>query len=579
MSKESGRLRQENQKLRRELAHLKRVDAERQATIAAQQEQLDQLKEQIALLKKALFAPRRERFIPSADQKLLFEPQSLDIEAASDDEDDISGDEGEEDAPDAPAVKKRSPRRKRFEFPQCLPVKRIEHPLPEGERWCPCGCGQRAVICEQITRQLEYQPPSAYVAEHVRYTYGCPKGREGELIVTSQKPANANEKGVFGPSVVAWLAQSKFERHLPLYRLQEELQAASRMWFSRSVLSGAVVRTSARLRPLTDLILRQVLRSFYVRADETTARVLRPGTGSTKLVYLWVYVGDTDHPYQYFDYRLDRTRAGPRDILGDFSGGLLTDGHSAYAALIKESDGRLLDLGCWAHARRKFDESCAVTSHPLAEEAFAWIWMLYDIEDRLAEVTSAMRQQVRMRESAPILERLHEQLVAARPGVRPSSKLHEAIGYVLNRWEAMTRFTQDGRYAIDNNAAERTLRPSVIGRKNYEFFGSDRGGEAGCIWYTLIQSARYNHVRVLPYLHDLLQQVPKIVPEYLRVGDSETAFDSLTGHQVEALTGLLPDRWLKSHPEHRSEERQRELETENQRRRQRRRLRRRTVKV
>lgn len=579
MSKSSGQLRQENLKLRRELAHLKRVDAERQATIVALQDQLDQFQEQIALLKKALFAPRRERFIPSANQKLLFEPLPLDTEEASQDNAaDESDGEGEEDASDAPG-KNRRPRRKRFEFPQCLPVKRIEYPLPEEECWCPCGCGQRAVIREQITRQLEYQSASAYVAEHVRYTYGCPREREGERIVTSEKPPNANEKGVLGPSVAAWLAQSKFERHLPLYRLQEELQSASGMWFSRSVLSGTLVRTAARLRPLADLIHRQVLESFYVRADETTARVLRPGTGSAKLVYLWVYVGDDDHPYQLFDYRLDRTRAGPQDILGEFQGGLLTDGHSAYASLINESAGRLLDLGCWAHARRKFDESCAVTSHPLAEEAFAWIWMLYDIEDRLADATPNICQQVRMRESVPILTRLHEQLTDARPGVRPSSKLYEAIGYVLNRWKAMTRFTTDGRYAIDNNAAERTLRPSVIGRKNYEFFGSDRGGEAGCIWYTLIQSARFNHVCALPYLNDVLQQVPRIVPEYLRVGDAETAFESLSTQQVDDLTGLLPDRWLTSHPEHRSEERQRELELENQRRRRRRRLRRRPVKA
>jgi hypothetical protein len=351
------------------------------------------------------------------------------------------------------------------------------------------------------------------------------------------------------------------------------------MWFSRSVFSGSLVRTAARLRPLVDLIRRQVLASFYVRADETTARVLRPGTGKTGLVYLWVYVGDEDHPYQLFDYRLDRTRAGPREILGGFQGGLLSDGHSAYTALVNESQGRLLDLGCWSHARRKFDESCVVTSHPLAEEALAWIWLLYDIDDRLIDATAEVRQQVRQRESVPILERLHEQLVKARPLVRPSSKLYEAIGYVLNRWSAMTRFTTDGRYAMDNNEAERTLRPSVIGRKNYEFFGSDRGGEAGCIWYTLIQSARYNHVTALPYLNDVLVEVPKIVPEYLRIGDAATAFDSLSGEQVHALTNLLPDRWLMAHPEHRSEDRQRELEIENERRRRRRRLRRRPVRV
>jgi transposase len=177
------------------------------------------------------------------------------------------------------------------------------------------------VISEEITRQLEYTPSSAYVAEHVRYTYGCPASRDGELIVTSERSANINEKGVLGPSAIAWLAQSKFERHLPLYRMQEELQSASRMWFSRSVLCGALVRTAERLRPLWDLIRCQILGSFYLRIDETTARVLRPGTGKTDLVYLWIYVGDDDHPYQLFDYRLDRSRAGPEAILSGFQGG------------------------------------------------------------------------------------------------------------------------------------------------------------------------------------------------------------------------------------------------------------------
>ncbi len=351
------------------------------------------------------------------------------------------------------------------------------------------------------------------------------------------------------------------------------------MWFNRSVLSNAVVRTGERLLPVWDLIRTQVLDSFYVRADETTARVLRPGAGATKLVYLWVYVGDDQHPYQLFDYRLDRSRAGPREILDDFQGGLLTDGYSVYTSLVKESDGRLLDLGCWAHARRKFDEACAVSTQPLAHEALAWIWQLYDIEDRLADADVETRRQVRMRESVPILALLHDRLTEVQPTVRPSTKLAEAIGYLLNRWNAMTRFATDGRYAIDNNMAERVIRPSVIGRKNYQFFGSDAGGRAACVWYTLIQSARSNHVHVTPYLNDVLVRLPQIVPEYLRVGDAQTPFESLSRDQREQLSELLPDRWLKAHPEHRSEDRQRELDQANQRRRQRRASRRRLVKI
>jgi len=567
------KLRKEVARLQQENSHLQRVNAEQQATIVSLQEQLTLFQEQLALFKKALFSPRRERFIPDPDQKLLFQPEPLDAG------DESPPEKEDEEQQQQPARKKRREKRKRFEFPQCLPVKRFEHPLSEEELVCPCGCGQRSVISEEITRQLEYIPPSAYVAEHVRFTYGCPASRDGQLITTSDKPESINEKGVFGPSLIAWLAQSKFERHLPLYRQQEELQLASKMWFERSVLSSALVRTALRLRPLSDLIHHQVLESFYVRADETTARVLRPGTGKTKLVYLWIYVGDDEHPYQLFDYRLDRSRAGPQEILRDFQGGLLTDGYSVYTSLVKESSDRLHDLGCWAHARRKFDESCAVTSHALAHEALASIWQLYDIEDRMAELAPEVRRQTRQRESVPILKELHRRLLEVKPTARPSSKLYEAIGYLLNRWDAMTRFTTDGRYAIDNNTAERSIRPTVIGRKNYEFFGSDRGGEAGCIWYTLIQSARRNHVRVLPYLNDVLERLPRIVPEYLRVGDAESPFASLSARQLDDLASLLPDRWIEEHPAHRSEDRQRELDAQNQRRRQRRKLRRQPVKL
>ena len=184
-----------------------------------------------------------------------------------------------------------------------------------------------------------------------------------------------------------------------------------------------------------------------------------------------------------------------------------------------------------------------------------------------------------MRESVPILNRLHDRLTEVQPTVRPSTKLAEAIGYLLNRWDAMTRFATDGQYAIDNNTAERAIRPSVIGRKNYQFFGSDAGGRAACVWYTLIQSARSNHVHVTPYLNDVLVRLPQIVPEYLRVGDAQTPFESLSEGQREQLSELLPDRWLKAHPEHRNEDRQRELDQANQRRRQRRASRRRLVKI
>lgn len=570
-------LEQENVNLRRQVAHLERVCSEQQVTMGQLQSQLETMSEQIALLKKALFGRRRERYIPSPDQKLLFASESL-------------GEDGDEEDPppesDHDVVepeqtgqrRKRRRRRKRFEFPQCLPVKRIEHPLPPEELACPCGCGDRVVISEHVTRQLELVPSNAYVAEHVRYTYACAKCRSGDQVLTTEKPETAIEKGIFGPTVLAYLADGKFARHLPLYRLQEQLQTASKMWFDRSVLSGSLCRAAKRLKPLRDLIQAEILLSFYLHADETTARLLCPGRGKAMQAYLWAYAGDAERPYVLFDFHLSRSRAGPRQILGDYHGGLLTDGHSAYESLVKESGGRLLDLGCWAHGRRGFDQACAVSSHIVAHEALAWIQQLYDLEDQLAEQSPEERLRVRQQESVPILARLEERLRQTVPTLRPSSKLAEAINYVLNRWPAMIRYTEDGRYAIDNNLIERLLRPAVIGRKNYLFFGSDGGGDAAAIWYTIIQSARRNLVDILPYLTDVLTRLPTIVPEYLPTGSAKSPFASLAGDQLSALRSLLPDQWLQEHPEHLLADRAEELAADTARRRRRRTNRRIAVK-
>jgi len=565
LAKDLHQLREENRRLRQENAQLKRVNAEQQAALAALRQQLELLQEQFALLKKAFFAPRRERFLPSPDQKLLFEPQSLDGDAAGDAAEPPATEEADEEPPAAP--RPRRARRERFCLPQCLPVERHEYALSDEELDERFGPGQWRVIDRRVSRQLEMTPAAAYVREEVVFVYGAKSGSDRPTVVTTPRPPKINEKGIFGARTIAYLAEAKFARHLPLYRLQEELRSASTLWFNRSALCGALTRAAQRLAPLYDLLQRSIRRSAFLRVDETTARVLRPGTGKTALAYLWVYVGDDDHPYQWFDYRLDRSRAGPAEALRDYAGGLLTDGYSAYASLVDASQGRLLDLGCWAHVRRKFDEACIVTAHRLAHEALAWIWQLYDLEDQYAAATPAERGAARQRTALPILQRLHGALRQAQGDVRPSSKLAEAIGYCLNRWDALVRYTSDGCFPIDNNAAERALRPAVIGRKNYLFFGSDEGGCAAAVWYSLIDSARRNCVRVLPYLGQVAERLPRIVPEYLRRGDDATAFDSLSPEQIEALEELLPDRWIARNPQHRCDDRQRELDEKNRRRR------------
>jgi hypothetical protein len=227
-----------------------------------------------------------------------------------------------------------------------------------------------------------------------------------------------------------------------------------------------------------------------------------------------------------------------------------TDGYIVYTSLVRHSAGRLVDVACWAHGRRGFEEAIPATSHPLVHEAMIWTQQRYDIEDRAQGMSADERRALRQAEALPILAKMKARFDEVRPTLRPTAKLAEAIYYVLNRWEAFVRYTSDERIPIDNNVIERLLRPVAIGRKNYLFFGSERGGQTAATLNTLVQSARRNCVDVWPYLTDVLRRIAAIAP-----GDTA------------ALEALLPDRWLAAHPEHRLEQREEESREAQVRRR------------
>jgi hypothetical protein len=198
-------------------------------------------------------------------------------------------------------------------------------------------------------------------------------------------------------------------------------------------------------------------------------------------------------------------------------------------------------VGCWAHARRKFDEALCTTSHPLLHESLAAIGQLYDVEDRAAQLADAARCTLRQGESRSILAQLHERWTTSRAALRPSTKLSEAVEYALARWPTLVRYVDDGRLAIDTNHLERQMRPLAQGRANWLFLGRESAGPTAATLYTVIQSARLNHVDVLPYLTDVLRHLPAV------------AADDKAG-----LDPFLPDRWLAAHPQHRLVERERE---------------------
>ena len=527
------------------------VIAQQQEVIAACQEQLTKAAEQLRLFKRMLFGQRRERYAPSPDQKLLFVPQVVEGLNAREQT-------TEEPVTEAPTPRpRRKPRRPRIEFPQFWEHRRTEYPLPEAELPCGC-CGQeRTITREHVTKRVEMEQAKLYVVEEVRYTYGCSHCHDGSQMVTTRRPPQAVEKSPFGPTILAWLVTWKFLYHLPVYRQQELLLGPLKRWLSRALLCGLLGRTALALRPLERLICQQVLKSAAVNADETPVRMLNPGHGKTITGYLSGYAGDNDHRFVFYDFRPSRSRDGPEEVLATYRGYLQTDGYAVYASLVRDSAGRLVDVACWAHGRRGFEEAIPATSHPLTHEAMVWIQQLYDLEDRAREMLPDERRALRQAEALPILTRMKARFDEVRPTLRPTSKLAEAIDYVLNRWAAFIRYTNDGRIQIDNNVIERLLRPVAIGRKNYLYFGSEKGGKTAATLYTLVQSARRNHVDVWPYLTDVLRRIAAIAP-----GDTV------------ALEALLPDRWVAAHPEHRLEQREEESRETLQRRRQRRAIRR-----
>jgi len=294
----------------------------------------------------------------------------------------------------------------------------------------------------------------------------------------------------------------------------------------------------------------RVLASIVINADETEVKMLKPGNGKAITGYLSGYAGDADHRYVFYDFRPSRSRDGPKEMLADYHGYLQTDGYIVYTSLVREAAGRLVDVACWAHGRRGFEEAIPATSHPLVHEAMIWTQQLYDLEDRAKEMSPDDRRALRQAEASPILARMKARFDEVRPTLRPTAKLAEAIDYVLNRWDAFVRYTEDGRIPIDNNVIERLLRPVAIGRKNFLFFGSENGGKTAATLYTLVQSARRNCVDVWPYLTDVLRRIAAIAP-----GDTA------------GLEALLPDRWLAAHPEHRLEQREEESREAQARRR------------
>ena len=533
-----------------QLAEQRVLIAQQQATIGAYQEQLERQHAQITLLKRALFSSRRERYAPSPAQQQLFAAGASESSPREESSAAPLSVAPPSDAEPPAALKPRRRPAKKFVFPEGLPLRRTEYRLPDSELACSCCQRPRVVIGQQVSRQLELEPAQAYVAEQVRFTYACAQCRSGAQMQTTAKPPLPIEKSPFGASVLAAIGVDKYARHLPLYREQEHLLGPLRTWLSRPLLCRLVRGAAEALRPLVRRLRELMLASYVIQADETPVRYLDGLSDKAQQGYLWGYAGDREQRYVVYDFQDSRSRDGPRAMLAQYRGYLQSDGYAVYESLVREASERLTHVGCWAHARRKFDEALCTTSHPLLHEALASIQRLYDLEDQAASWSYEARQALRGAQSRPVVEQLYARLLAVRDEMRPTTKLGEAVMYALNRWPSLLRYLDDGRLAIDTNHLERQFRPIAIGRANWLFIGRASAGPTTAAMYTVIQSARLHQVDLLPYLTDVLRRLPA-------VADGDTT----------AIDEFLPDHWIATRPEHRLLERERESHEDQRRRR------------
>jgi transposase len=406
-------------------------------------------------------------------------------------------------AANGPAVEKRS--RKRKPFPETLPRETVTH-TPDATCCPDCG-GRFKPLGEDVSEMLEYVPASFKVIRHVRPKLAC---AHCDHIAQADAPSRPIPRGIAGPALLAHMLVGKFCDHLPLYR-QSAIYARSGLDLDRALLAEWVGHCHELLSPLVDMIRRYVLSGPKVHADDTPLPVLSPGKGRTRTARLWAYVrddrpaGSADPPAVWFAYSEDRKGHHPREHLKSFRGVLQADAYAGFNALYET--GGIQEAACWAHVRRKFVDVYRANDSPIAAETIARIATLYAIEARIRGQLPEERRAVRQAEARPRLHELRDWLETQNQRVSRKSGIADAIGYALNQWSALLRYTTDGRIEIDNNAAERALRSVALGRKNYLFGGADVGGERAASMYCLIGSARLNGIDPEAYLRTVLSTI------------------------------------------------------------------------
>jgi transposase len=470
--------------------------------------------EELAWYKRWVHGRRSERLADGEGQGHLFDVIPPTAEGVADRE--------PSELPPSIAARRPSRRRRELDLSR-LPHHRHESELSAAEKICNCCGRQRDRIGEDVTTVVEHVPPRLEVHEYVRGKYACRYCKNG--VSSPPPPPRPIARGIAGPGLVAEIIVSKFSDHLPLYRL-EDIFVRCGVHFARSTLCDWVAAAADLLQPLYNLQRKLVVQSPVLWTDDTPVTVLVGGQEGSCQGRFWTYVGE-EYPYSVYDFSMSRRRDGPQSFLRTYRGYLHADAYAGYDAIYLGSNHQIVEVACWAHARRKFFD--ASKNYPRqSHQVLEWIRQLYDIEGRARELSVDSRYDLRRAEAEPVLDKLEVYLAELAEALLPKSALAKAVTYARRQWQALRRYTADGRLTMDNNTAERTLRHQAIGRKNWLFLGSESAGPRAAVLYTILAGAKRHRLEPWTYLRELLMR--------MHADDN-------------GLEEMLPNRWAVKHPE------------------------------
>lgn len=477
-------------------------------------EKIQSLEEQVAWFKRQIFGKRSERSVSDLNNQQLMLDGFTNPQAAAK--------KKKEPKPPGSRQQNRNGQDK-IEVPSDLPVKTLFIDIPADQKVCQ-ETGQPLVqIGVEISHKLAHEPGSYYIKEIVRPKYAHPRKEEAGIL-TAALPDSLLPKCRADESLLAEIITKKFADHLPLYRIAEIFKREG-ITISRKLLSQWVVRCGMALKPLHDEMLKRVLGCQNIYIDETPVKLWE--IGKCQLAYMWVVVGgnESNPPYRIYVFKQDRCHENVLDILKDYRGGLHSDKYGAYQRLAERKI--ITWFPCWSHVRRKFFE--AEAGDP---DFRKWVLMkirhLFMLEKVAWARSAEERLRIRLEKEVPVIDELihkiKSKLIDGK--ILPKSKLREALGYFCGLIPYLKNYTQHAFARMDNNVAERAIRPLAIGRKNWLFFGSPEGGEAGAVLFSLVQTCRGLGINPREYLEDVMRRI--------------------MGHNSQKLYELLPDQWLQA---------------------------------